>query len=712
VARSTTEVILRKKPAIWSIAAFLGVICCVAATLITLWQFPPTPVDLLLTEAIETATATPIPIIERTPVITLPASPPTSAEIVAATPSKTSQAVLDTATSTVAPPSPTVEREAGQASPLQPSTEEVLTQAILPERDQRLLASRLKHKGEDIPKTAANPRNNFQLGDSDNFWVTDNAQTPPAQFQVKANVRYITDHSYWWIQEGFNVNAEDLKRSAERFETQTYPTNRAFFGSEWSPGVDNDIRIHIFIGNVPGAAGYFSASNSYSKLAEPYSNEREMFFINLNAVSPGSDYFDSVLAHEFQHMIHWRQDRNEDTWVNEGLSELATFINGYGPSSFVGTFLHVPDTQLNSWASAGASPPHYGGSFLFMAYFLQRYGEEMTQAVVANTNNGITGFNAVLMEHGYSQRFQDIFAAYLAANYLQNSGAGNGLWGYQNLPIDPLLPTERYGVYPVEQQATVYQYGGDYIELTGNGNLTIEFTGSTRVKVINNQAHSGQYQWYSHRGDETNTHLTRAFDLRNVTQATLHYWTWYDIEPDWDYGYVEISTDGGQTWTILQTPNSSTSNPTGSAFGPGYTGASGAGPAWLEEQLDLSPYTGQEVLIRFEYVTDDAVNRPGWTIDDVSIPEINFYDDIENGPNGWQAEGFVRIDNVLPQRFSVQLLEVGAEVKVRPLSLDQTNYGTITVAGLGSTLERAVLVISGLTPVTTEPASYQYKISQ
>ncbi|MCQ3976886.1 MAG: hypothetical protein DPW09_25950, partial [Anaerolineae bacterium] len=111
-------------------------------------------------------------------------------------------------------------------------------------------------------------------------------------------------------------------------------------------------------------------------------------------------------------------------------------------------------------------------------------------------------------------------------------------------------------------------------------------------------AYSGQYQWYSLRGDDSNTRLTRAFDLRPVTSATLNYSTWYDIETDWDYGYVEISTDGGETWTILTTPHSATTNPSGNAYGPGYTGVSGDGPAWIEESLDISAYAGQEVLFR------------------------------------------------------------------------------------------------------------------
>ena len=622
------------------------------------------------------------------------------------------------------PTEPPPPGKTGQAEALPPTTEQALTQAILPQRDQRLLAMRLKHAGQSIPETITQARPPCQSGHADTFWVTDNGQ-PPSQFQVTAIVRYVTDHACWWVQEGYEVNQADLTRSADRFENHTYPTNRAFFGSEWAPGVDNDPRLHIFMGNVPGVAGYFSASNEYTRQAEPYSNEREMFFINLNALRPGSNSFDSVLAHEFQHMIHWHLDRNEDTWVNEGLSELATFLNGYGPSTFAGSYLAAPTTQLTAWADTpGAAAPNYGGSFLFMAYFLQRYGEEMTRAVVANPENGITGFNTVLAAHNRPEHFNDIFADFLVANYVQDLSAGDGRWGYRDLnPGESTLAssgsrpgqvvlTAQYDTYPQRIEATVPQYGGAYVELAGQGDITIAFTGTTQVKVVNNNAHSGDYQWYSHRGDDTNTSLTRAFDLRSVSQATLTYWTWYDIEKDWDFGYVEISTDNGATWTILQPPHSAADNPTGIAYGPGYTGSSGQdGPAWVEEKIDLSAYTGQKILLRFEYVTDDAVNRPGWTLDDISIPEIGFYDDVENGAGGWQAQGFVRIDNILPQHFLAQVVEIGHEVQVRPILLNADNQGTLTITGLGQTLDQAVLIISGLTPVTTQPATYKYTLT-
>jgi hypothetical protein len=66
----------------------------------------------------------------------------------------------------------------------------------------------------------------------------------------------------------------------------------------------------------------------------------------------------------------------------------------------------------------------------------------------------------------------------------------------------------------------------------------------------------------------------------------------------------------------------------------------------------------------------------------------------------------------LPQKFLVQVLEIGPEIRVRPLPLDDVNSGRLTVTGLGDTVNQAILIISGITPVTSQPASYEYELTQ
>ncbi len=593
------------------------------------------------------------------------------------------------------------------------TTEQLLANTDVPVRDRLDLAQRFRLSAQPIPAVVNPVPPTYQVGDQEAFWVGESDTL--RHFQVTATLRYVGPHSYWWIENGYNASDSEISASAEAFEDTIYPTNRAFFGSEWSPGVDNDPRLHIFIGNVPGVGGYFYSINEYSRLINPFSNEKEMFFININAASPGNDRLDSILAHEFQHMIHWYNDANEETWVNEGLSELAMALSGYDTGGTERVFAQTPDTQLNTWGdSPNESIAHYGGSFLFLSYFLERFGEDLMRQVVAHPANGADGFNAVLVDQGQSHRFDDIFADWLVANYLDDPTIDEGQWGYRDLSVSSVSLDSQHKDYPASRESTVSQYAADYITFEGRpGSLSIEFTGDTQVKVVPNQAHSGAYQWWSNRGDDSDMSLTHSFDLSGVDQATLQFWAWYDIEGDWDFAYVEVSTDGGQTWDILPGRYTTTENKSGNSFGHAWTGISGDGdtPQWVQEEVDLSPYAGQPVDVRFEYITDDAISHEGFLIDDIAIPAIGFFDDAESGDGSWQASGFVRMDNVLPQRFVVQAIQVGDETRVQRMTLDERNHGQLTIDGLGETTNQVVLVISAITPFTTEAASYRYNAS-
>jgi hypothetical protein len=613
-------------------------------------------------------------------------------------------------------PDTTIEVVASPGSPLslpmRPeeawTTEERLRAVELPQRDLRLLAERLKKTGP-IPEVVHQVAPTYSIGDEAEFWVgnVDSLE----QFRVVAVMQYATPHLYMWVEKGLAHDSSALARSAENFEEHIYPTNRAIFGSEWSPGVDSDPHLHILHASPEhmggGVAGYYSSADEYSRLANPYSNEREMFYVSLRAgMAPGTEFYDSVLAHEFQHMIHWTSDRNEETWVNEGSAELASYLNGYGAGGFEWSFTLNPDVQLTTWVDLGDAAPHYGNSYLFMLYFYGRFGEDALRRLVAHPANGIAGFDGVLGDYGLS--FDQVFADWLIANYVDSLVQDDGpQYVYPDHTVGPVSIDVAHQEYPVRRESTVHQYAADYIELGGTGDLVIEFAGDTQAKLVPVDAHSGRYAWWSNRGDDADSTLTRAFDLRSVPRATLHAWMWYDIEEDWDYAYVEASVDGGRTWDVLAGPSMTTHNPNGNSFGPAYTGQSGT---WIEETFDLSPYAGKEALIRFEYVTDDAVNRTGWLVDDVRIPELDYEESFEAGIGDWQSSGFVYSDNRVAQRYLVHLISFGRQVEVVRVPLDEMQRGKVELHGMGEHVDSAVLVISALAPATTELATYEYAI--
>ena len=607
-------------------------------------------------------------------------------------------------------PTPVITRE--PAGDLGAETELLLETTIVPVRDLHELAIRLRGLPADTERTV-NPGGSpdYAVGTRRLFHVS-NVDTDE-QFDIHAILEYKTEHVYMWVEENVRFDQDDLSAAADLFEEHTYTTDRTFFGSEWSPGVDNDPHVSILhardLGN--SVAGYYSSADEFVSAVRDDSNEMEMFYINIENVTINDSFYNGVLAHEFQHMIHWHNDRNEETWINEGFSELAMRLNGFDVGGSDWTFASNPDTQLNSWPEGpGAAGANYGAGYLFTSYFLDRFGAEATQALVGHVENSFASVEGVLDELGAGLTYEGLFADWVVANLLDDPAIGDGRYGYDD--IDPPsfdIETSYYeSDYPVSVSSTVHQHGADYIELYGERPLTLRFTGSAQVGLVDTVAHSGQYVWWSNRGDDSDMTLTRAFDLSDVNQATLEFWAWYSIEEDWDYAYVEASSDGGATWEILTTPSGVGTNPNGNSFGWAYTGSSGG---WIQEQVDISAYAGQEVLIRFEYVTDDAVNRPGFVVDDVAIPEIGYSSDFEEGEDGWETAGFMRHANVLPQRWLVQLILFGPDTTVQRLELDEDQTGEWVIPLDGNT-DRAVIAISGLAPVTTEIAPYNYEISE
>lgn len=603
----------------------------------------------------------------------------------------------------------------GLIVPVNDRTLKTLEDTIIPINDLPELASRLGGNSF-VPRTVDPPEVPFQAGDRKQFWVTD--VDTDENFQVEARLEYVTDHLYFWVGDGVRFDRVELVALADTFETEIYPTNREFFGSEWTPGVDGDPHLHILYAEDLGfnLAGYFSSADEYHPLAHEYSNAHEMFLLNADNLELSEEFTYGVLAHEFQHMIHWNRDRNEASWLNEGFSELASFINGYDVGGFDWLYTRDPDLQLNDWPNnPDTTSPHYGASFLFLTYFLDRFGEEATKALVGHQANGITSVDNVLAEleitdpeDGDLIEADDLFTDWVIATYLQDGTVGDGRYTYHNYPDAPQSEeTELIRYCPLEATTRdVHQYGVDYIQITCRGDFTLTFEGSTQVKVIPEDPHSGDFAFWSNKGDESDMTLTRSFDFSEHTgPLTLTFWTSYDLEEDYDYLYLLASTDG-ENWEILTTPSGTAEDPSGNSYGWAYNGNS---QGWIQETVDLSEFAGEEIQLRFEYVTDAAVHGEGFLLDDLSIPELNYSTDFEQDDGGWEAEGWVRIENMLPQTYRLALIIIGDQTSVQYIELGADNRVEYPLS-IGADVDEVVLVVAGTTRFTRQTAAYRFNI--
>ncbi len=585
-----------------------------------------------------------------------------------------------------------------------------VTTTTLPERDMVALVSGLQ--GADLSPYAQTDLTHFQPGDRDNFWYKETGSGK--NIQIEAELRYQSDALNLWFEEGLQPRPEDVANAAARLEDAILPTNRAFFGAEWQPGVDGDNRVNILHLKELGHIGvaYFWSGDELPVSINPTSNQREMLYVSLKDAKLGSDNYFQAIAHELQHLIQWRVDKNEDGWLNEGMAELAAHVNGFSINR-VDDYVSHTDTQLTTLShDPHEIAAHYAHSFFFTAYLLDRFGEEATHALVQHSASGPQGITAVLQELGTGLTFDDLFADWLVASILQSFGRGEGLYAYQSIELAKFKPYKLGNLStPRAAAETVHQYGADYFTLHTTNPVTVVFTGTQQIPLFPTRPPSGEFFYASLPADESALSLTRPFDLSGLEEATLTFQTWYDIEEGWDYAYVMGSGDNGRSWQILPATSTTLDNPQGSSLGPGFTGKSGGGvdPIWQKETVDLSPIAGRSILLRFLSVTDGALTEAGFLIDDIAIPELGFLDDAEQ-ENGWASAGIVRASNTLPASFIVQRILIGADgVQVERLPLDENNRGEWRFP-MDRNYDEAILIIAGNTPVSRAESPYEFVI--
>jgi len=635
-------------------------------------------------------------------------------------PTRTESAMQEiTAESTATPTADTVDTTETAVQLPGMETLEILESVEVPENNPLDLAVRFS--GVSDPRVQlSEPAVAVSNGAEDNFWILEVDEN--FYRQITAELVYQTPHLYFWVEQGLEYDPEDVVQLADVFENSIYPTNRTYFGSEWTPGVDNDEHLVIvYAQGLGSAAGYFSGSDSLTPEVRAYSNVAEMFYLSADYTDLKSSFTYGVLAHEFQHMIHWNHDRNETSWLNEGFSELAVDLNGYDIGGFDYYFAFDPDLQLNFWPGndQGNSSPHYGASYLFARYLLSQFGAQSIKDIVDNPRNGLVSLDEALAPkmNAYDANWtQDIrpgdqvFQNWVIANSLQNNHQENGIYGYgEDVSLPSFYSSEEWTCDDTGWlERTVNQYGTDYIQVTCDGNFTIELEGDPVTSLLPVEPHSGDYYFWSNNGDESHMSLSREFDFSQVNAPiTLDYWTWYDIETDYDYLYLTASTDG-QNWEILQPASCTRENPTGANYGCGYNAQSNG---WMKEEADLSGFAGQKVTLQFEYLTDAAVNGEGFLIDDISVEALDYFTDFETNAGGWEAKGFVRISNSIPQAYAAAVIQPDFNATVdkwiSPVGLKQD----VEIENQGSS-RRVTIAISGLTRHTHSPAVYRIKITR
>ena len=285
-----------------------------------------------------------------------------------------------------------------------------------PVRDLFTLAQRYGRAdagGASLTRTLPPDPDCCEVGHRKTFFVTDLIER--SVYEVEAELLAVSENAYWYADVDTKLTAQEMEQTADVFEREIRPPIVEAIGDIWKPGVDGDPHLVVLHTPLVAAAGYFSSSDSYPRATHPHSNEREMIVMDGDWLRPGSrDYF-GVLAHEFQHAVHWNLDLGEDVWVNEGMSEVATELAGY-EASFVDVFIQYPEVQLNYWPDEPRDTiPHYGAATLFVEYLAEHYGGDDGLAELGREPlDGVNGVDSYLSQYGIN--FTDVFADWVVAN--------------------------------------------------------------------------------------------------------------------------------------------------------------------------------------------------------------------------------------------------------------------------------------------------------
>jgi hypothetical protein len=182
--------------------------------------------------------------------------------------------------------------------------------------------------------------------------------------------------------------------------------------------------------------------------------------------------------------------------------------------------------------------------------------------------------------------------------------------------------------------------------------------------------YGGTYEWYSGAGAWSWRSFYQTFNIP-VGGATLNFQTFYDIEEDWDYGYVEVyDQDTGEWYTLdaigtvnyvahgQDNPNTpSGREPTDYESAGRWHAFTGYSGGWIPVSMDLTPFAGHAIDLYFTTWQDGAFTLQMMYVDDIAIPELGFSDNVESGEDGWTSTGWSVTDGILDNGYGAVVLD-------------------------------------------------------
>ncbi len=230
-----------------------------------------------------------------------------------------------------------------------------------------------------------------------------------------------------------------------------YVKDREIFGEEPTGILENGVNatdFYIVLSPKVFTAGYFFTGDLNLISATPTSNEKKIFFLQLDPNEEKDlavNVLSATMAHEFQHMIHFlHRGNSSDIWLEEALSGYAEHINGFRIENKINRskalqtnyyFDRVNDIRLDVWYGdnddSDVINSHYGKVFLFGVWLAQNYGNNgSVVSLLKNQTNDVAAIEAFT-----GKNFGEIYSRFMLALIVNNPDAANGGYGIKGLNL-------------------------------------------------------------------------------------------------------------------------------------------------------------------------------------------------------------------------------------------------------------------------------------
>ncbi|MBB27671.1 MAG: hypothetical protein CME25_02055 [Gemmatimonadetes bacterium] len=354
-----------------------------------------------------------------------------------------------------------------------------------------LTSSQALHKTVNARQSTAS----FQIGDP--LTVPAFSFRQGLRYQTTTTCRWVGEHCYIFVEDEIwktpRITQKGIESLAVAFDQSTpihadqgiYQTTTGIFGMP--PDVDGDPRIFIVVLDIIDSvisgtfSGYYDTENQQPPIS------REIVYVDSNPIDLDSNLARATLAHEFQHMLHWAADPDENKWLDEGCSEYAELACGYKDTTATSAsgYLQVPNllrtsdpslligssTGISSEASWGSNgfflPILFDQSFLLVTYIAEQYGHPAIGSLVADPENGTASVDNMLGGLEYEERFWDVWGNWISAVFLDQE---EGELGFRQLDVGKVR-RDTLGVPSDMQTYSLQLWGVDYFVTDGEAGV-------------------------------------------------------------------------------------------------------------------------------------------------------------------------------------------------------------------------------------------------